>query len=241
MRRPRGGATILTVRRSVLALAVLAALLGGWVGLSLLGPSSPIPGGDGVRRLNLAAGQWLLERSSPLPDCPTGDAGAADTGERAGAGPERAREAVEGIYRFTDSRGVTHFVDEEARVPEGHRAGAKVRSLPVLTVYRGEFSRLRPGRGGVAPAEPRPSASGAGARAVVYSAEWCGVCRKTKAWLRERGVAVEERDIDRDPRALAELVAIAGKDPAIPVTVIGGKAVGGFDPAGLSSALAAAR
>jgi glutaredoxin len=54
-------------------------------------------------------------------------------------------------------------------------------------------------------------------------------------------VAVEERDIDRDPRALAELVAIAGKDAAIPVTVIGKKAVGGFDPAELRNALAAAR
>lgn len=214
-------------------------MAGVWLGLSLLGP--PIPGGAGVRRLNREAGQWLLERSSPLPDCPTGDGATADTGERSGGEAEKAREAVEGIYRWTDQRGVTHFADEEERVPEGHRAGAKVRSLPLLTVYHGQFSRLRRGAGGVAPAELRPSVPGAGARAVVYSAEWCGACKKTKAWLRHRGVAVEERDIDKDPRALAELVAIAGKDPAIPVTVIGGKAVGGFDPAELASALAAVR
>lgn len=194
-----------------------------------------------MRRLNREAGQWLLDRSSPLPDCPTDDGATADHGERSGGGAEKAREPVEGIYRWTDQQGVTHFVDEEERVPEGHRAGAKVHSLPLLTVYHGQFSRLRRSAGGVAPAEPRPSAPGAGARAVVYSAEWCGACRKTKAWLRQRGVAVEERDIDKDPRALAELVAIAGKDPAIPVTVIGGKAVGGFDPAELGSALAKSR
>ena len=154
---------------------------------------------------------------------------------------EKPREAVEGLFRWTDRKGVVHFVDEVERVPEPHRAAARIRSLPLLTVYHGQYSRLRPGAANVAPAEPRPSAPGAGARAIVYSAEWCGACKKTKAWLAEQGVAVEERDIDRDPRALAELVAIAGKDAAIPVTVIGGKAVGGFDPAELRSALAAHR
>lgn len=218
-----------SIRRTALALATLVALLpGGWLALSLLDPSraGSIPGGAAVRRLNREAGQWLLDRSLPLPDCPTGD----------GA----PREAVEGLFRWTDERGVVHFVDEEERVPERHRARARIRSLPLLTVYHGQYSRLRQGAGDVAPAEPRPPAAGAGARAVVYSAAWCGACQKTKAWLAQQGVQVEERDIDKDPKALGELVAIAGKDPAIPVTVIGKKAVGGFDPAELRRALAAA-
>ena len=135
---------------------------------------------------------------------------------------------------------MTHLTDEEGRVPERHRAGSKVRTLPLLTVYRGEYSRLPGGAAAVSPAAPRPSAPGGGARAVVYSAAWCGACKKTKAWLAEQGVSVEERDIDRDPRALSELVSIAGQNPSIPVTVIGGKAVGGFDPEELRRALAAA-
>ncbi|HEY6105598.1 MAG TPA: glutaredoxin family protein [Anaeromyxobacteraceae bacterium] len=226
---------------ALLALVLLVA--GSWLALSLADHSwaTGVPGGAAVRRLNREAGRWLLDRSSPLPDCPTGDVATAAAGEPAGGGAEKAREAVEGLFRWTDEKGVAHFVDEEERVPERYRAGAKIRSLPVLTVYHGQYSRLRQGAGDVAPAEPRPSAPGAGARAVVYSAEWCGACQKTKAWLREQGVAVEERDIDKDPRALAELVAIAGKDPAIPVTVIGKKVVGGFDPAELRSAIAAHR
>ncbi len=176
-----------------------------------------------MRRLNRRAGQWLLLRAAPLPDCEAG-AGAAE---------------VTGLYRWTDERGVEHFVGDEALVPERHRAGARIRSLPPLTVYRGEFSRLRPGAAGVTPAAPTPRAPEAGARAVVYSAAWCEACKKTKAWLAARGVAVEERDVEKDPAALAELVALAGKDPAIPVTVIGRKVVGGFDPAALRGALEA--
>ena len=231
----------LNIRRTALALVVLAVLLPtAWLALSLLGPSwaASIPGGTAVRRVNREAGQWLLGRSSPLPDCPTGDG--ATAGEPTGSGMKKARDAVEGLFRWTDERGVVHFVDEEERVPEQYRARARIRSLPLLTVYHGQYSRVRQGAGEVAPAEPRPSAPGT-ARAVVYSAAWCGACKKTKAWLATQGVQLEERDIDKDPRALAELVAIAGKDPAIPVTVIGKKVVGGFDPVELQRALAARR
>ncbi len=228
------------IRRTALALLALALLPAAWLALSLLSPSwaASIPGGAAVRRANREAGQWLLGRSSPLPDCPTGDGGTAVAAEPAVGG---ARDAVEGLFRWTDERGVVHFVDEVERVPERYRANARIRSLPLLTVYHGQYSRVRQGAGEVAPAEPRPSAPGTGARAVIYSAAWCGACKKTKAWLAEQGVRLEERDIDKDPRALAELVAIAGKDPAIPVTVIGKKAVGGFDPVELRRALAAAR
>lgn len=235
--------TLTIGRIAVAAAGLCAALAGGWLSLSLLGPSraAQVPGGAMVRRLNRDLGQWLLDRSTPLPDCPQeGGGAAAAAGQARAGGAADAGEAVEGLYRWTDEKGVTHFTDEEERVPEPHRAGSKVRTLPLLTVYRGEYSRLPGGASAVSPAMPRPSVPGAGTRAVVYSAAWCGACKKTKAWLAGQGVTVEERDIDRDPRALAELVAIAGKAPSIPVTVIGGRAVGGFDPDELSRALAAA-
>ena len=228
-----------SMRTAVAAAAVAAVLLGCWAGLSLLDPAraAQVPGGAAVRRVNRDVGQWLLDRSTPLPDCPA-DAAAAGAGQPRAGGAADPREAVEGLYRWTDEKGLTHFTDEEERVPERYRAASKVRALPLLTVYHGEYSRLPGATAAVSPAAPRPSGPGAGARAVVYSAAWCGGCKKTKAWLAEQGVAVEERDIDRDPRALSELVAIAGQNPSIPVTVIGGQAVGGFDPDGLRRALA---
>ena len=93
-----------------------------------------------------------------------------------------AVNAAAQVYRWTDEKGLTHFTDDEGRVPERYRAASKVRTLPLLTVYRGEYSRLPGPAAAVAPAMPRPSATGAGARAVVYSAAWCGARQKTQAF-----------------------------------------------------------
>src|SRR5512139_3794310 len=124
----------LTLGRIAVAAAALGALLlGGWVGLSLVDPShaAQVPGGAAVRRANGAVGKWLLDRSTPIPDCPEGEVAAAAGQPRAG-GAEDPRESVEGLYRWTDEKGVTHWTDEEERVPERHRAGSKVRTLPLL-------------------------------------------------------------------------------------------------------------
>ncbi len=49
-----------------------------------------------------------------------------------------------------------------------------------------------------------------------------------KAWLSLEGVHVVERNVDEDEGAYEELVALGFR--SVPVTVIGGQAVRGFDP-----------
>lgn len=56
-------------------------------------------------------------------------------------------------------------------------------------------------------------------------------CAGVKAWLSEWGIAYTERDVTRDPSAVAELVRLGG---AAPLTVIDGQAVSGFDLARLT-------
>ncbi|MBL8954739.1 MAG: glutaredoxin family protein [Myxococcaceae bacterium] len=55
-----------------------------------------------------------------------------------------------------------------------------------------------------------------------------------------RGVQLDERDVDSDAAALAELKTVAGQS-AIPVTVIAGTVIGGYDPERLRAAVEAAR
>jgi len=147
------------------------------------------------------------------------------------------------MYSWTDESGETHYSDDLGAVPEAKRAGAKVDSLPKLEVYRGEYSRIKAATlANVTPAAPRHAAAVKGRMtAIVYSAKWCGACKTTKAFLAEQGVVVDERDIDEDPKALSELVAIAGKDAAIPVTIIGKKVIGGFDEPALTEAIGISR
>lgn len=202
-------------------LTLVGLLAAFWLVLTLVPAQTAtgFSGGTFVREQNRRAGRWLRERSAPRPQCePDGTVRAAD---------------VEGVYSWTDASGV-HYVEDPSLVPEKYRAGAKVDALPVLQTYSGAYSRLKTSNRGVKPAEKIEPAR---ATAVVYSAQWCSACKDTKAYLGSLGVTVDERDIEKDPKANAELVKLAGEDAGIPVTVIGKKVIGGFDPAALKAAL----
>jgi len=70
------------------------------------------------------------------------------------------------------------------------------------------------------------------ARVVLYTAPWCGFCKKAAAHLRSRGVAFDERDIDADRSAAVELsrrLRRAGlSGGGVPVLDIDGTIVIGF-------------
>ena len=76
---------------------------------------------------------------------------------------------------------------------------------------------------------------------VMYSASWCGVCRKARAFMESSKIPFIERDIERDDGAEDELkekarragVAVSG----VPVFDVAGQLLRGFDPNALLSAL----
>lgn len=77
------------------------------------------------------------------------------------------------------------------------------------------------------------------ARVILYSAPWCGFCKKAAAYLRGRGVPFEQRDIEASQAAAEELSAKlqrAGlRGGGIPVLDIDGTIVIGFDRARIES------
>jgi glutaredoxin len=68
---------------------------------------------------------------------------------------------------------------------------------------------------------------------VLYTTSWCGVCKKAKAWLKNKGVAYTEKDVERDKEATLELghkCAQAGvRAHGVPVLDAHGRLVVGFD------------
>jgi glutaredoxin len=165
---------------------------------------------------------------------------------RAGRSPDAAkrRGGATSIFSWADGEGVVHVVDSLDLVPARFRAHAEgMESLPVAT-YRGTFSKIGELAAGVQPAAHVGTAKAEGAgrvHAIIYSASWCGACKATKEYLRSLSVPIEERDIEKDRKALSELVALAGEDAAIPVTVIGSAVIGGFDRDALRRGVEAAR
>ncbi len=194
-----------------------------------------------VHGLNQRAGEWLLDRASPLAPCPP--AAAADA-PSASASLAAARDRQASIYAWTDDDGTVHIVNDEAALPARYRRQADrlAAGLPVAE-FRGRFSKIAEVGKDVAPAASVRAAKAAAGEvvAIVYSAAWCPACREAKALLGNLGVRIDERDVDRDKNAVAELKALTGGEAAIPVTVLGQTVVHGFDADRLRAAVEAAR
>lgn len=83
------------------------------------------------------------------------------------------------------------------------------------------------------------------ASVVMYSAEWCGACKKAARWMRAQNIPFQERDVEKDPKAISDLqksARAAGIAPnsiagSVPVFVVNGRVLKGFDPGAMTQAL----
>jgi len=71
----------------------------------------------------------------------------------------------------------------------------------------------------------------------IYTTPTCGYCHQAKKFLSELGVNYTEHDVSRDRVAAEEMVSLTGQ-MGVPVTVVDGQAVIGFDQARLQQLLA---
>lgn len=76
-------------------------------------------------------------------------------------------------------------------------------------------------------------------RITTYTSPTCPYCRILKDFLSQRGIAFEDHDVTKDAAAAQEAARITGQN-AVPVTVIDGKVVVGFDQSRLEKLLAQA-
>ena len=130
-------------------------------------------------------------------------------------------------YQWTDERGSVHIVDSlEAVPPEWRDRVGRIEMDARSPANRAPRTASRPKQPSWRSA-PEPVA--VRKDVVVYSATWCGWCRKTLAWLDERGIDYENRDIDANPGYRRELVRKVG-GASIPVVEIDGELVRGYDP-----------
>lgn len=167
--------------------------------------------------------------------------------------PVVSDDAKDLLFSFVDAEGHVQAVSRVTEVPEPIKARVLVVDLSKTPEQRqahryaffADLSTKRPdgsysvsvvsrydaARGQTAPAiAPPPSGS-----VVVYSAVWCGFCKKAKTWLTERGVPFVERDVEKMPGAQEELSAklkAAGvPGGGVPVIDWAGTIVMGFDVA----------
>lgn len=206
---------------------------------------------------------------APSPSPASTAAGAASAGEVV-TPPFAVRGNGDGLMMVWFDEEGPHTALGRSEVPEGRRAEVRVDSLDlddaenrdpeavfvadlrapdedgdytVRTMPRADFDAridafvaAARGEGGSAAV----AAAGAG-DVIIYGASWCGACRETEAFLRARGVAFVERDVEEDPTAAADMrrsAAAAGLHPTgIPVIDFRGRIILGFDRDALEEAI----
>lgn len=117
-----------------------------------------------------------------------------------------------GVYRWTDAAGNVHFGD--APPPERKAEGVELRynQMGSTPVPEGLFEQR--------------------AAVVMYSATWCGVCRKAKAYLQSRGVAFSEYDIETSRKGQEDYRRLRGT--GVPIILVGEQRMNGFNAATLT-------
>jgi glutaredoxin len=73
---------------------------------------------------------------------------------------------------------------------------------------------------------------------TMYSTSWCGYCSKARRWFGDRGWPLVEKNIEEDPDAADEYHRVAGKRGGVPVIVINGEVLRGFDPGAIERTVA---
>jgi glutaredoxin len=63
---------------------------------------------------------------------------------------------------------------------------------------------------------------------VLYSAEWCGYCKKVRKLLNDNAIAFIEYDIEKSEEGLKQYIELGVR--VLPATSVYGEAVAGYNP-----------
>lgn len=123
--------------------------------------------------------------------------------------------ACAGVYKWVDENGKVHFSD---RVP----GGAQAEQVKIRT-YSG-------------PAEVSNDSSQTNSRGIrLFTTSWCGVCKKAKTYLQQKGIAFTEYDVEKSVFGKSEYKRLRGT--GVPIILVGKKRMNGFSPVRLDQLL----
>jgi glutaredoxin len=122
-----------------------------------------------------------------------------------------------GIYTWQDEEGQTHFGD---RPPD--KAQANEVRLRINTYHSPEIRSL-----------PERQVRRDAHKVILYSAQWCGVCKKAKRFFLEKKIPFKEYDVEQSQRGRRDFKRLQGK--GVPIILVGDQRMNGFSSARFES------
>lgn len=112
------------------------------------------------------------------------------------------------IYRWVDDQGKSHFTDAP---PEGIKTETVDLKINTYTAVE------------IVPLVERLGKDG---KVVIYTAAWCGVCKKAEQYFRKNHIPYIDYDVEKSPTGRVDFKALGGK--SVPVLIIGKTRMNGF-------------
>lgn len=134
-------------------------------------------------------------------------------------GLSTTHDAAAAIYAWTDAQGKKHYSDSPPKDRKATELKFQLRSLqgPATVTRLPETT-----------AAPR-------SRVQIFSAVWCGYCKRAKTHLAQRGVPYEDLDVERSDAAQREFARLGGR--GVPLILVGDQRMDGYDAGGLETML----
>lgn len=130
-----------------------------------------------------------------------------------------------GVYKWVDAKGKTHYGDAPPLTGKANELKLRDNSVHSQAQLSGG-------------ATPQKAAAKSSTKVVIYTASWCGYCKRAKSLLTERGVNYTEYDVETSSQGKRDYERMNGS--GIPITMIGTTRINGFDEGAFIAALSSA-
>ncbi len=121
------------------------------------------------------------------------------------------------IYKWRDKDGNLHYGDRPPADAETKQVEVKVNSYQsVEVIYSPDWFYKR-------------EKKTVNKDVIMYSAEWCGICKKAKAYFRDKNISFVEHDIDKSKQAREDFDRLGAR--GVPVIFVGKRQLNGFSVA----------
>lgn len=119
------------------------------------------------------------------------------------------------IYKWKDADGEVHFGDKKPTNKKSENINLKINTYKSVTIDPAILKNTKK--------------TNTNKNVSMYSAAWCGICKKAKKYFNKNNIAYIEYDIDKDKAAKKRYKAMGAT--GVPVIFIGDRRMNGFSAA----------
>ena len=125
------------------------------------------------------------------------------------------------VYKWIDDDGNVHFGDKAPDDQKSEQLNFEINTYTTVTYDLSVFER----------SEPRNRKKSS--KVIMYSAEWCGVCKRAKNYFKQKAIPFTEYDIDKHQAGREQYKKLGAR--GVPVILVGKKRMNGFSATGFES------